>query len=151
MTAVPVATGRGVSPVWIVDKACEFRELVTDVGRDLGLSLLALDATQASAVVGRAVQPHGVLLDDESLDGVADTGAVRALFGAERVVICTAQPSSDLAPELARDPRVRVLAKPFGLPALEDALRWLAGFRAADALSSGRRTARASTAPASAT
>lgn len=120
MNAVPARAARAGAPVWVVGDPCEFRELVTDVGRDLGLSLLALDADQAASVVGRAIQPGAVLLDDPSL-GAGE------LFAAERVLICTSQRASDLAPTVVGDTRVRLLAKPFGLPALERALRWLDG------------------------
>ena len=119
---------QGVAPVWVVADACDFRDLVTDVGRDLGLSLLALDADQAVAVVGRAIQPGAVLLDDKSLLRRGDDRReISELFGARRVVICTAQRTCDLSPKVVADPRIRILAKPFGLPALEHALRWLGG------------------------
>lgn len=124
-----VCYSRSVAPVgpsrvvWMVDDDLSFRELSAAVALDAHINVVNLSADQLIERRGDEL-PDGAMLDGSVLTGPQ---ADEMLSGIPRIVICTAREYSNIAERWSGHPNVRVLLKPMGLDAFEDAIRWLAG------------------------
>ena len=109
--------------VWMVDDDLSFRDLSSEVALDADIAVVNMST--ADLEERRKVN----LPDGAMLDGVVLTGldAERYLEGIPRIVICTGREYLEIAERWTAHPHVRVLLKPMGLEAFEDAIRWLAG------------------------
>ena len=109
--------------VWMVDDDLSFRDLSSEVALDADIAVVNMST--ADLEERRKIN----LPDGAMLDGVVLTGldAERYLEGIPRIVICTGREYLEIAERWTAHPHVRVLLKPMGLEAFEDAIRWLAG------------------------
>lgn len=107
----------------MVDDDEGFRELSSAVARDAGIKVVNMSGVEFANRVGDPL-PDGAMLDGTALTGVR---AEELLVGIPRIVICTGRAYRDIADRWTVHPHVRVLLKPMGMDAFQDAIRWLAG------------------------
>lgn len=107
----------------MVDDDPEFRELSAAVALDAHIKVINLSTDELIERRGNEL-PDGAMLDGSVLTGPQ---ADEMLSKIPRIVICTAREYRNIAERWSGHPHVRVLLKPMGLDAFEDAIRWLAG------------------------
>ena len=109
--------------IWMVDDDQSFRDLSSAAALDAGIDVVNISTEEL-------IERHGeVLPDGAMLDGAILTGlqADEMLLGIPRIVVCTGRDYMEIAERWTVHPHVRVLLKPMGLDAFQDAIRWLAG------------------------
>lgn len=109
--------------IWMVDDDESFRDLSRDVASEVGITVVNITAEELIDRRGEPL-PGGAMLDGAILTGPQ---ADEMLLGIPRIVICTGREYEDIAQRWTVHPHVRVLLKPMGLDAFQDAIRWLAG------------------------
>jgi hypothetical protein len=109
--------------IWMVDDDESFRDLSRDVAIEAGITVVNITQEE---LIGRRGDPlpAGAMLDGAILTGPQ---ADEMLTGIPRIVICTGRDYEEIAQRWTVHPHVRVLLKPMGLEAFQDAIRWLAG------------------------
>jgi hypothetical protein len=116
-----MATERPI--IWMVDDDESFRDMSGAAARDVGIDVINIGADELITRYGNAL-PDGAMLDGSILTGPQ---AEEMLLGIPRIVICTGRDYLEIAERWTVHPHVRVLLKPMGLDAFQDAIRWLAG------------------------
>lgn len=109
--------------IWMVDDDESFRDLSRAVAYEAGIDVVNMGADELIERYGDAL-PDGAMLDGSILTGPQ---ADEMLLGIPRIVICTGRDYLEIAERWTVHPHVRVLLKPMGLDAFQDAIRWLAG------------------------
>lgn len=109
--------------IWMVDDDEGFRGLSSAVALDAGINVVSMSSVELTERRGAAL-PDGAMLDGMVLTGPQ---AEELLRGIPRIVICTGRDYKEIAERWTVHPHVRVLLKPMGLNAFQDAIRWLAG------------------------
>ncbi len=109
--------------IWMVDDDEGFRGLSSAVALDAGIKVLSMSSVELTRRRGAAL-PDGAMLDGTILTGPQADEILRSI---PRIVICTGREYREIAERWTVHPHVRVLLKPMGLDAFQDAIRWLAG------------------------
>lgn len=109
--------------IWMVDDDESFREMSGAAAHDAGINVVNISTDDLIKRFGDAL-PDGAMLDGSVLTGPQ---ADEMLVGIPRIVICTGRDYPQIAERWTVHPHVRVLLKPMGLDAFQDAIRWLAG------------------------
>ena len=109
--------------IWMVDDDPEFRALSQAVALETDIRVVTISTEELTERFGDPL-PDGAMLDGTVLVGPQ---ADELLLGIPRIVVCTARGYLEIAERWTVHPHVRVLLKPMGLDAFEDAIRWLAG------------------------
>ncbi len=109
--------------IWMVDDDEGFRGLSSAVALDAGIKVLSMSSVELTRRRGAAL-PDGAMLDGTILTGPQADEILRDI---PRIVICTGREYREIAERWTVHPHVRVLLKPMGLDAFQDAIRWLAG------------------------
>lgn len=109
--------------IWMVDDDESFRDLSTAVAFDAGITVVSISTQELTERQGDPL-PDGAMLDGALLSGPQ---ADEMLVGIPRIVVCTGRDYQEIAQRWTVHPHVRVLLKPMGLEAFQDAIRWLAG------------------------
>lgn len=109
--------------IWMVDDDESFREMSSAAAHDAGINVVNISTDDLIKRFGDAL-PDGAMLDGSVLTGPQ---ADEMLVGIPRIVICTGRDYPQIAERWTVHPHVRVLLKPMGLDAFQDAIRWLAG------------------------
>ncbi len=109
--------------IWMVDDDESFRDLSSAVAGDARIKVVNMSADDLIERRGDAL-PDGAMLDGSILTGPQ---ADAMLEGIPRIVICTGREYKEIAERWTAHPHVRVLLKPMGIDAFQDAIRWLAG------------------------
>lgn len=109
--------------IWMVDDDQGFRDLSSAAALDAGIDVVNISTQELIKRRGDAL-PDGAMLDGAILSGPQ---ADEMLLGIPRIVICTGRDYMEIAQRWTVHPHVRVLLKPMGLDAFQDAIRWLAG------------------------
>jgi hypothetical protein len=107
----------------MVDDDETFRDLSSAAAHEAGIEVVNLSALELIERYGDPL-PDGAMLDGSILTGPQ---ADDMLLGIPRIVICTGRDYLEIAERWTIHPHVRVLLKPMGLDAFQDAIRWLAG------------------------
>ena len=109
--------------IWMVDDDPSFRELSSAAALDADIKVVNISTEELIERHGDAL-PDGAMLDGAILSGPQ---ADAMLLGIPRIVVCTGRNYVEIAERWTVHPHVRVLLKPMGLDAFQDAIRWLAG------------------------
>lgn len=109
--------------IWMVDDDESFRDLSSAVALETEIKVVNISTEELIQRRGEAL-PDGAMLDGAVLSGPQ---ADEMLLGISRIVVCTAREYAEIAERWTVHPHVRVLLKPMGLEAFQDAIRWLAG------------------------
>jgi hypothetical protein len=109
--------------IWMVDDDASFRELSSAAALDAEIRVVNISTQELIERHGDAL-PDGAMLDGAILSGPQ---ADEMLLGIPRIVVCTGRDYREIAERWTIHPHVRVLLKPMGLDAFQDAIRWLAG------------------------
>jgi hypothetical protein len=109
--------------IWMVDDDESFRDLSSAAALDAGIDVVNISTRELVKRHGDAL-PDGAMLDGAILTGPQ---ADEMLLGIQRIVVCTGRDYEEIAQRWTVHPHVRVLLKPMGLDAFQDAIRWLAG------------------------
>ena len=109
--------------IWMVDDDLEFRALSQAVAVEANIKVVTISTTELTERFGDPL-PDGAMLDGTVLIGAQ---ADELLLGIPRIVVCTGRDYAEIAERWTVHPHVRVLLKPMGLDAFQDAIRWLAG------------------------
>ena len=109
--------------IWMVDDDPSFRELSSEVALDANIKVVNISTHELTERFGDAL-PDGAMLDGAILTG---SQADEMLLGIPRIVVCTGRTYLEIAERWTVHPHVRVLLKPMGLVAFQNAIRWLAG------------------------
>ena len=109
--------------IWMVDDDASFRELSSAAALDAAIKVVNISTQELIDRRGDAL-PDGAMLDGAILSGPQ---ADEMLLGIPRIVVCTGRDYKEIAERWTVHPHVRVLLKPMGLDAFQDAIRWLAG------------------------
>jgi hypothetical protein len=109
--------------IWMVDDDEEFRALSRAVAVETDVRVVSISTEELTERFGDPL-PDGAMLDGIVLTGAQ---AEELLLGIPRIVVCTGRQYAEIAERWTVHPHVRVLLKPMGLDAFQDAIRWLAG------------------------
>lgn len=109
--------------IWMVDDDQSFRDLSSAAALDAGIDVVSITTEELVKRRGDAL-PDGAMLDGAILTGPQ---ADAMLLGIPRIVVCTGRDYMEIAQRWTVHPHVRVLLKPMGVDAFQDAIRWLAG------------------------
>ena len=107
----------------MVDDDQSFRDLSSAAALDAGIDVVSITTEELVKRRGDAL-PDGAMLDGAILTGPQ---ADAMLLGIPRIVVCTGRDYMEIAQRWTVHPHVRVLLKPMGVDAFQDAIRWLAG------------------------
>ena len=109
--------------IWMVDDDPEFRAFSRAVAVETDIRVVSISTNELPGRFGDPL-PDGAMLDGTVLTGPQ---ADELLLGIPRIVVCTGREYAEIAERWTVHPHVRVLLKPMGLDAFQDAIRWLAG------------------------
>ena len=108
--------------LWITDREPGIRLLFGELLPEA--EVLTPDELHARLGIGQ--RPDAIVIDGTQLLEL-DPARRRTLLGLPRVLVCTGMPLASIPMNLVSGPEVAVLAKPFCVEDLEDAVEWIRG------------------------